>query len=62
VAVILKRFFAPRCVLSFNLGFVELRGIALNPLRALLRADASAGIVKIFGGETAVEKPGSNLS
>src|SRR6202043_4182474 len=39
VAVILKRFFAPRWVFSFNLGFVELRGIALNPLRALLRAE-----------------------
>jgi hypothetical protein len=28
VAVILKRFLAPRWVLSFSLGFVELRGIA----------------------------------
>ena len=30
VAVILKRFFAPRCVFSFFFGFVELRGIALE--------------------------------
>src|SRR3974377_1552469 len=34
VAVILKRFFAPRCVFSFFFGFRELRGIRLNPLRA----------------------------
>src|SRR5208337_1031634 len=38
-AVILKRFLAPRWVLSLSLGFVELRGIALNPLRAMLRAE-----------------------
>src|SRR4029077_10554946 len=34
VAVILKRFFAPRWVFSFFFGFVELRGIAVNPLPA----------------------------
>jgi hypothetical protein len=41
---------------------VELRGIALNPLRALLRAEIVQPLLKIIGGETAVEKPGLNLS
>jgi len=36
---------APRCVLSFNLGFVELRGIALNPLRALLQAEIDQPVI-----------------
>src|SRR5579859_193343 len=62
VAVILKRFLAPRCVLSFNLGFVELRGIALNPLRAMLRAEMDQPLLKIFGGETAGVKPGPNFN
>src|SRR5260370_23156355 len=34
VAVTLKRFLAPRWVFSFRFGFMELRGIAVNPLRA----------------------------
>jgi hypothetical protein len=37
-AVILKRLCAPRCVFNFFLGFSELRGIALNPFGALMRA------------------------
>ena len=31
LAVILKRFFAPRCVFSFFFGFSELRGISFEP-------------------------------
>src|SRR3974390_408165 len=41
-AVILKRLRAPRCVLSFFLGFSELRGIALNPLRTFQTSGAKA--------------------
>src|SRR3981189_1104286 len=48
VAVILKRFFAPRWVLSFNLGFVEFRGIALNPLRLMLRAEIDQPLSENF--------------
>jgi hypothetical protein len=45
------------------LGFVELRGIALNPLRALLLAEIDQPLLfKIFGGEAAVEKPTPNFS
>src|SRR5258708_14452884 len=63
VAVILKRFFAPRWVLSFNLGFVELRGIALNPLRALLRAEIDQPLfLKFCGGKTARIKTGPKFS
>src|SRR5258707_14406441 len=63
VAVILKRFFAPRWVLSFNLGFVELRGIALNPLRALLRAEIDQPLfLKFCGGKHAGSKQRRNLA
>src|SRR5690242_14503475 len=62
VAVILKRFLAPRCVLSFNLGFVEFHGIALNPLRPLLRAELVQPVLKSFGGKTAGVKTGPYFS
>jgi hypothetical protein len=42
---------------------VELRGIALNPLRALLRAEIDQSLfLKFCGGETAGMKPGPNFS
>jgi hypothetical protein len=44
------------------LGFVELRGIALNPLRALLRAELIQPPLNIFGGEAAGVKTGPNFS
>src|SRR5882724_5524139 len=36
LAVILKRFLAPRCVFNFNFGFDAFLGIAGNPLDNLL--------------------------
>src|SRR5258708_12021927 len=36
LAVILKRFLAPRCVFNFNFGFDAFLGIAGNPLDTLL--------------------------
>jgi hypothetical protein len=42
---------------------VELRGIALNPLRALLQAEIDQPLfLKFCGGETAGMKPGPNFS
>src|SRR5882724_8810011 len=43
LAVILKRFLAPRCVFNFNFGFDAFLGIAGNPLRQSYVPLAAAG-------------------
>src|SRR5712691_11927166 len=43
LAVILKRFLAPRCVFNFNFGFDAFLGIAGNPLDNLTVPLATAG-------------------